>query len=192
MGLIKKAAKGTLAVSTLGASVAAEKAVKAGVGAIGARGANVSEEEAASGALFVGMSHEGGRNSRVTLYSDRIERVKERSRMSMSKAHQDNEITPIKAVASVQAKKDGMVFTTVTVYATGNNIDFRFKHEDARAFKDAIMGVILSPAGAQAPLIQQAAPDIADQIKKLGDLRDAGVLTDDEFQAKKAELLAKM
>jgi Short C-terminal domain len=35
-------------------------------------------------------------------------------------------------------------------------------------------------------------PDIADQIKKLADLRDQGVLTEDEFQQKKAELLAKM
>lgn len=37
-----------------------------------------------------------------------------------------------------------------------------------------------------------AAPDIADQIKKLAELRDAGILTADEFDAKKAELLARM
>ena len=37
-----------------------------------------------------------------------------------------------------------------------------------------------------------APPDVLEQIKKLGELRDAGVLTDDEFAAKKAELLARM
>ncbi|QJB69402.1 SHOCT domain-containing protein [Parasphingorhabdus halotolerans] len=34
--------------------------------------------------------------------------------------------------------------------------------------------------------------DIPDQIKKLADLKDAGILTDNEFEAKKAELLSRM
>jgi uncharacterized membrane protein YeaQ/YmgE (transglycosylase-associated protein family) len=33
---------------------------------------------------------------------------------------------------------------------------------------------------------------IADQLRKLGELRDAGVLTDEEFETKKRELLARM
>lgn len=37
-----------------------------------------------------------------------------------------------------------------------------------------------------------AAPDIADQIKKLADLHAAGILTDDEFATKKADLLHRM
>src|SRR4051794_2653075 len=90
MGLMKKAAKGTLAVSTLGTSVAAEKAVKV----LAARGADVTHEEEAAGAIFVGMSHESGRNSKVSLYADRIERVKERSRMSVSSARQDRNHAP--------------------------------------------------------------------------------------------------
>jgi hypothetical protein len=34
--------------------------------------------------------------------------------------------------------------------------------------------------------------DIPTLIKQLGDLRDSGLLTDEEFEAKKAELLAKL
>jgi hypothetical protein len=34
--------------------------------------------------------------------------------------------------------------------------------------------------------------DIPEQIRKLGELRDAGLLTSDEFEAKKAELLARL
>ncbi|MHB8695708.1 MAG: SHOCT domain-containing protein [Solirubrobacteraceae bacterium] len=41
-------------------------------------------------------------------------------------------------------------------------------------------------AGAPAP----AKPDLADQLTKLADLRDRGVLTDAEFEAQKAKLLA--
>jgi Short C-terminal domain len=37
-----------------------------------------------------------------------------------------------------------------------------------------------------------SAESITDQIKKLGELRDAGFLTNDEFNAKKAELLARL
>jgi hypothetical protein len=43
-----------------------------------------------------------------------------------------------------------------------------------------------SPAGASPQ------PDIPDQIRKLGELRDSGLLSDDEFATKKAELLARM
>jgi Short C-terminal domain len=32
-------------------------------------------------------------------------------------------------------------------------------------------------------------PDAADQIRRLGQLRDEGLLTEEEFQAKKAQLL---
>jgi uncharacterized membrane protein YeaQ/YmgE (transglycosylase-associated protein family) len=42
---------------------------------------------------------------------------------------------------------------------------------------------------------QQARADVdtvPDQLRKLGDLRDAGILTDEEFETKKAQLLARM
>ncbi len=35
-------------------------------------------------------------------------------------------------------------------------------------------------------------PDVIGQIQRLGELRDAGILTVEEFEAKKAELLAKL
>ena len=35
-------------------------------------------------------------------------------------------------------------------------------------------------------------PDIADQIKKLAQLRDEGILTEEEFQTKKTDLLSRM
>ena len=46
-----------------------------------------------------------------------------------------------------------------------------------------------------APAAANAAPadlDIPGQIQKLAELKDQGILSDDEFTAKKAELLAKM
>lgn len=43
----------------------------------------------------------------------------------------------------------------------------------------------------QAP-VAPAEPDVMQQLQQLGQLRDSGVLTDDEFAAKKAELLARL
>jgi hypothetical protein len=37
---------------------------------------------------------------------------------------------------------------------------------------------------------QPAAPDPIDRLKELGELRDSGVLTEEEFQAQKAKVLA--
>jgi hypothetical protein len=45
----------------------------------------------------------------------------------------------------------------------------------------------------QQPQQPQAAPIIVtEQIKKLGELRDQGLLTEQEFDSKKQELLARM
>jgi hypothetical protein len=185
--------KGTLAVSTLGGSVAAEKAVRAAAAGLSTKSAtagDLGEDQIADGVLFVGKSHDPGRNADVTLYSDRIERVKERSIASLSKARQDTEMTPVRSVTSVQAKKEGF-FTRVTVYAAGNDIQFRFRHDAALQFKDALQALLLAPPPAAEPS-PSAPPDLAEQITKLGQLRDNGLITDEEFQAKKSEFLERM
>jgi putative oligomerization/nucleic acid binding protein len=46
------------------------------------------------------------------------------------------------------------------------------------------------PASAEAPAADST-DEIADEIRKLGRLRDDGLLTEEEFQAKKAELLER-
>ncbi|MGK5500077.1 DUF4429 domain-containing protein [Streptomyces sp. URMC 125] len=49
------------------------------------------------------------------------------------------------------------------------------------------------PGARELPASVRPAPaDIADRIRHLGELHDAGLLTDDEFSSKKAELLAEL
>jgi hypothetical protein len=209
VGFLKK----SLAVTTLGGSVAAEKAAKLAAEKIsdarsdeakGARAERKAQGDAeraealaqqqaerdAAGILFEGTSHDSGRNAKVTLYKDRVERFKARSFGSVSKASQDMEVTPIKSVTSVQAKKDG-IRTKVTVYASGNTIEFRFGHEEANRFKTAIMGLVLEPKESPAPAaaVPPAPVDIADQLEKFAKLRDQGILSEEEFQAQKEKLL---
>jgi hypothetical protein len=44
----------------------------------------------------------------------------------------------------------------------------------------------------QPPPLQKPNIDVAEQIEKLGRLRDQGLLTDKEFQSKKEELLSRL
>ena len=57
---------------------------------------------------------------------------------------------------------------------------------------DRISGGITAAQAAAAATSAAAGPSIPDQIARLGELRDQGVLTEEEFQAKKAELLGRM
>jgi hypothetical protein len=49
-----------------------------------------------------------------------------------------------------------------------------------------------TPPAHSAPAGSVPAPDPIEQLQKLGQLRDAGVLTEEEFQAKKVEILARL
>lgn len=148
-----------------------------------------------NGAVFVGTSHDEGRNATVALFPDRIERVRAKKFGSFSNAKQDVEMTPIKSVSSVQAKKDGF-YTKVFVYASGNTVEFRLSHAEAAVFKAKIQELVLAPAQTLAPQVvvapAAAAPDLAEQLHKLAGLRDAGILSQEEFDAKKADILSRM
>lgn len=171
-------------------SAAARESVKGAMtGLVASKG---SQAIAAEGAILQVVSREEGRNSRVTLYPDRIERVKEKAFGSLSRARQDTEVTPIRSVSSVQAKKAGLR-TNVIVYASGNTIEFRLGHDEAQRFKDSLMKLVLA-AASPAPAAPAAAPvaagpSLTQQLKELGELRDSGVLTEEEFSAQKAKLL---
>ncbi len=159
------------------------------------------------GAVWRGISHDAGRNSIVTLYPDRIERTKPTGRMSLTGmlagGPEDVEVIPMKSVSSVQARR-GAWYHDVTVFASGNTIVFSVDAADAEKLRGLIMDQVLggsahatAPAAPQAPA-EPAAPAapagdaLIEQIRKLGELRDAGILTPEEFESKKADLLGRL
>lgn len=128
-----------------------------------------------------------------------------------------SEVIPLKSISSVTTKKDGLRFTNVSVICTGNTIDFRVGHGEAPQIRDTITALLLGShpaqlapvlpplppaatlpppppsAAAPAPALPPAAavePSLADKLRELGELRDAGVLDETEFAAAKAKLLA--
>jgi hypothetical protein len=91
---------------------------------------------------------------------------------------------------NVKSKTHG----SITVATDGNVYSGDIKPDDGRALEALADGILKRPeqqASKPAPS-STSAPDIAEQIRKLADLHAAGILTDDEFSAKKADLLDRM
>jgi len=77
---------------------------------------------------------------------------------------------------------------TMNAASDENSIIFLKKQQaDFERVRDEIERAIV---GGRQP--QQAAPDLADQLGKLAALRDQGILSEAEFQAKKADILRRM
>jgi hypothetical protein len=103
---------------------------------------------------------------------------------------------PIEKVSSVQWAS-GMVTGTITVFASGNKAEIKnVNKDDGKAITDLVRNRLSAPKPTATPEVatpsESAGPDIPDQIRKLRELRDDGVLTPEEFETKKAELLARM
>lgn len=101
---------------------------------------------------------------------------------------QDAAVTSAFAAAGVRVSTAGG--------APSLNHMFPMKSAEAHQFADAIMAQAhasrtdtTSPAGDSQPPAARTPPDVYDQLRKIGELHDSGVLTDEEFEAKKAELL---
>ena len=168
--------------------------------------------------IYTFTSHIAGKNALVSIYSDRIEWERPRGMsggkiaagimtggLSLAATGVKNgkagtEMIPVKSISSVSTKRDGVMNTLVSIITSGNTIDFRVSHAEAAAVKTVVTDLILgkydvaAPAApASVPPAETSAPqpDISEQLQKLASLRDSGILTEEEFTAKKAELLAR-
>ena len=97
-------------------------------------------------------------------------------------------------ISSVKAHK-GVIGARLVVNAGGDK--WTLQNVYPKDAVDQIAQVIRTEAQTRhaqpaQPATASQAPDVMDQLKKLGELRDAGVLTDEEFEVKKAELLSRL
>lgn len=162
-------------------------------------------------------SHIKGKNADVGIYADRVEWTLQRgfsgkkltaaaltggvslAATGFRSGRAGSEMIPIRAVSSVTTRRDGFINTIVRIVSSGSEIDFRVGHGEAPAIKELLTSLVTgtynagNPAPSPlAPTPAVAAPDYLQQLTQLGQLRDAGILTEGEFQAKKADLLSRM
>ena len=76
--------------------------------------------------------------------------------------------------------------TTDAAHDPNSVIFTRKQRAQFAALRDAVQEAIAAPAS------DSAQADVIDQLRRLGELRDSGVITQDEFEAKKASLLGQI
>jgi Bacterial PH domain/Short C-terminal domain len=105
----------------------------------------------------------------------------------------DMEVFPYKGISSIEMGK-GMTGHHIKFFASGNEVRLKWidKGSDTPGFVNIVKEHMRAEHAAPAPVASGNAPDVADQIRKLGELRDQGLLTAEEFDTKKAELLARL
>jgi hypothetical protein len=147
--------------------------------------------------------HAKGVNGQITISGDwlTIER-KGFGRLGHSKG--DRRI-PLASITAVQVRPAGTFVNGFVKFTIPGSPELRggltnaSKDENAVTFKkkhraefDAVRARVEDYIGNKNASQAATTPDITDQIKKLGELHDAGVVTDDEFEAKKTELLGRL
>ena len=100
---------------------------------------------------------------------------------------------PIKAITSVTTS--GRVSNSdLVIRVPGDVITARVSKGEAERINSTLLSLMydnpaqVTPAAAPA----QSVPDLTDQLTKLAALRDQGIVTQDEFEAMKAQLLNRM
>ncbi len=155
---------------------------------------------------------------KARLYPDRIEREMERkvsagkvtagiltyglslAATGVKSGKEAFESTPLSHITNVTIARVGFDRQVELHTASGEAITFRLDKATAEEFRQAVVGamqalhtpspVYVQTAEPSAPVAPQ--PDLADQLQKLASLRDAGILTEEEFSAKKGDLLSRM
>jgi Short C-terminal domain len=147
-------------------------------------------------------SHTDGKNAKVEIYRDRIEWSRKGLKapggvtgvvltggLSLAlPGRRDTNMIPIRQIQGVTTHRAGFSFTTVRVATAGDVTEFRVSKREAEQVKATLVQLMTQPAS------PAAAPggfghSLADELRILAELRDAGVLTDAEFAAQKARLM---
>jgi hypothetical protein len=100
------------------------------------------------------------------------------------------EAIPISKLTSVEFKST-LGIRKLTLHTSHD--DMAIQLMGGKAAVDALQGELEQLRNEErSPVKPEARESAADKIRSLSELRDQGILTDEEFQAKKTELLAKM
>ncbi|MDR7239150.1 SHOCT domain-containing protein [Neobacillus drentensis] len=95
---------------------------------------------------------------------------------------------PLSSISSINTSTKGLG-SNIDIVASNNNATIEHLHiHIAQELKKIIDSLVILPSE-DFSSIKNSQVDVADQIKKLAELRDSGILTEEEFSAKKKQLL---
>lgn len=101
----------------------------------------------------------------------------------------DMESFPLTKVSAIEMSK-GLMGKSIAMKMSGNDAKMKWIQ---KGNPEGVVNYVRENMGEKAaPTAAPVADDIPTQIQKLASLKEAGILTEEEFATKKAELLAKM
>lgn len=103
----------------------------------------------------------------------------------------DFESFPYGSISSMEMGKN-LMGRYISFFASGNSCKMKWiSVGDVGAFVETVKAQMAAARSGSTPSSQQPT-DLVDQLERLGKLHAAGVLTNEEFSAKKAEILARL
>ncbi|MEX2411339.1 MAG: PH domain-containing protein [Candidatus Paceibacterota bacterium] len=95
---------------------------------------------------------------------------------------------PLSNISSIESGKN-MMGHTISFFVSGNKVKMKWiSNGEIKKFVDFVSSKI----GKESTNIELPENGIPDQIEKLSKLREQGILTDEEFQTKKIDLLSRL
>jgi hypothetical protein len=104
----------------------------------------------------------------------------------------DLESFPYENISSIEMGKQMVMGHHVKFFASGNEVKMKWIDDKTGSVAEFVTEVKRRMKGgspAETPAAPSLQPDLADQLRRLGELRSEGLLTEDEFQAQKQKLL---
>lgn len=141
------------------------------------------------GCLMLDDSFDDGAFEYLLIFPDRVEYINDGKLSVIGKRGKGVEVIPMSRISSVSTKRK-LVFEVVQITTSGQVIEFKSDPFNAPLLKVKILELMNAPQSA--PVAATPAMDPTEQLVKLAELHKAGVLTDEEFATKKAELLKKI
>lgn len=103
----------------------------------------------------------------------------------------DHESFPYGRISSIDSGKT-LMGHKVTLYASGNTVSIKWVKDPGLPGFLEYVNARLTEGSAARSQPSASEPDVLDQLRKLGELRTAGVITADDFETKKTELLSRI
>lgn len=99
---------------------------------------------------------------------------------------------PVDRISSVESKR-GLVWYSIKLHTSGDDLELRSTDKAKAAQWVSLLQMRLSGNSSRATTETRGSEgDVMATLTKLGELKASGVLTEEEFQTKKVELLAKI
>ena len=159
--------------------------------------------------VAAGVVRAVGYNGQVTVENDMLTISRKGMMATLVQGGKGDKRIPLRSITAVQLRKplagtDGYIQFSILgavdsgggfMRARGNENSISFYGSQLPAFEkvqQVVEEFIRTGGQTQQPVVQAAAPqvDVADQLAKFADLRDKGILTEDEFQEQKRKLLS--